>query len=118
MNILRTIFFGACLSWLHYVATFICLFDVIFARWHRSERPLGTGEILRAIFSTAMLRVFSFPLLLVGEWLYEGIPPDNVFYLLAAMNSCLWGFWIVLLWNYKAKLFEGPKGMRLRRAIT
>jgi hypothetical protein len=118
VNILKTIFFGAVLSVLHYFATFIFLFEVIFARWDSSERPLATGEIVRATFSNAILRVASFPVLLAGEWFYKAIPPDNVFYLLAVLNSCLWGFSIMLLWNYRAQLFAGLKTLRLRRAIT
>lgn len=116
MKILKTVFFGIALSFLHYVATFIFLFEVIFARWHSSERPLRTGEIVEAVFSSVMLRVFSFPILLIGEWFYKGIPPDNVFYLLAVLNSCLWGFSIMLLWNYKAQLSAKLKVSKLRRA--
>ncbi len=89
----RFFFVGGLLSLLHIVATFTCLFLIIFAFMDRYEKYPETGEMTDAIIPHAVLQVLSFPILLAGSMLMKEMP-DAVLYVLAGLNSSLWGFGI------------------------
>ena len=93
---------GTLLSALHFVATCFSLFAAALARTSGRENTAvayGTAD--------AALRVLSFPVVSAASSLYPEVP-DGVLFILAPLNSCVWGFGMTLLWICGIRLIRRP----------